>query len=219
MHAFLATSENVEAIKCFLKNTYPELRASHRIEIFSRACGYKSYAALRVHLLDIDQLPQTTSFSQENFEESAKEMGYSVKTLHRSSFVEEWIEMPDAMWRIFGSGNRQANKDWFQHCRRFGQPMVYIEHKKKSFELNWDCITIDARKDGHVRGPLSSELSRKCFLTFQEVASRQLGKSKAEFLGSSFVGSIRNLDFSTAVELAERFFCMMYDPLRDSKAA
>jgi hypothetical protein len=218
MAALLLIPDNIQFVKTALRQALPTVKSSHFSEALAFSAGYRTHAALLAAMENaLPARPILAEIHSERLSERIEALGYtgfagvSVDNAVRSS------ELPVRIWAAFPNGDIAANERWFRECQRRDIPNLRIERRRKYVELHWDCISIDPHGENHVQGDQGTELVRAMFQTYQSVAGRISGKSL--FSGSSFVGSVDRLFPELAYELADRFFAMLYEPMRDQSLA
>ncbi|MCP9230094.1 hypothetical protein NMG46_07515 [Mesorhizobium sp. LMG 17147] len=213
MTCMLVTSDNIDFAKAQLRAFLPQVRSSHLTEALACGLGYCTNAALLASVKS--NLPAWPILSQFDFGRISNRLaafGHGDLDLSSVSTVARSPMLPDRIWIEFTSGDVAANDRWFRECNKRGIPNLWIAKRRKCVEFRWDCISIDPQNEGHVQGDRAAALVREMFKTYQTIARRIPGKSL--FSGSSFVGSVDHLLPELAVEIADTFFSMLYEPMR-----
>lgn len=216
MAAILLTRDNIEFLKSESRRFLSGVRSSHLTEALAHGLGYRTHASLLASLTqNKERKPILAELDVQLFSERMASLGYlgfeygSVMAVPRSS------DLPDRIWLKFRRTDRAMNDSWFRECRDRNIPNVCIRTRRKYVELYWDCVSIDSRDEAHVQGERGSALMREMFKTYQGIARRIRGKS--DFFGSSFVGTVDDLLPELADDLADAFFAMLYQPMRQQR--
>ena len=213
MATILLTTTNIDFVKSQLRDQFPQIKSTHLTEAIASYAGFRTHAALIAACKAAPfDLPNIVILSETRFLHRLQELGCpifdgcDVNEICRSS------SLPLKMWVAFRNGDRDANNRWFQECRRRNIPNVCIRTRRKYVELYWDCVSIDPKCESHVQGKHGSDLVQEMFDTFQAIAKS--AKGKPIFMGNSFTGSIDRLLPELASELADKYFALLYEPMR-----
>lgn len=210
MAAIVLNQQNIDYVKRTLRARYPDVKPSHIVEAFAAAVGYRTFAAL---LADYKASPKNRPCARlivdNAFCSRLRDLGYPDCIADELPNIVRSNDLPLQCWREFPNRSLTDNNAWYRKCEQFDVPLVYIETRRKYVELQWDCITVDAREDTAVRED-RNQIMRNLYSDFQ----KQVGKSapgKPIFFGKAFTGSINNLESATAKNLADSIFLRLYN--------
>lgn len=217
MALLLLVPDNIEYVKSSIRDSFPQVRASHRAEALAAALGFRTYASLLASMGSAGETACARSVELARFSARTHELGYDAFDPAALIQIVRSSAMPVRPWTEFQKGDLQANNRWFYECQRRNVPLITIETRVKYVTLNWDCISRDPKFDTHLGEDRGAHLVRRMFATFQSLARHSPGK--AMFEGSSFVGSAENLVPDVARDLADAFYMMLSAPLIEGIAA
>ncbi|TPL78847.1 hypothetical protein FJ941_21375 [Mesorhizobium sp. B2-3-13] len=218
MASILLTLDNIDFVKSELRKAMPEAKSAHFTEALAFGAGYNTHAAMQAAIKT--STPQRPILAKINDERIASRL--TALGNHSSSAVSTKVAvrspaLPQRIWVEFRNGDIGANNYWYRECQKRDIPNLRISRRTKYVKLNWDCISLDGRSETHVMGESGSALGKTMFKTYQGIARRIPGKS--EFFGSSFVGSVDRLLPELAYDLADEFFAILYEPMRQQTLA
>jgi hypothetical protein len=213
MPAMLLNRRNLGAAKKALQTRLSETRSAHLTEAIAAGLGFRTHAALLARvvaeegrhdlLVDIDEVAFRTRLN---------ELGASDMDI--AMLGEVSADVPDRCFNEFSGNDRTSESAHFVACRHAGRPMVHLKYGARYVDLHWDCITINPAGEGYLFGPDNGAgFAKAMFARFRSLAQGSPGR--AEFLGSAFTGSVKNLHKPIARALAGDYFKMLYLPLRD----
>lgn len=218
MPIFFLTPNNCDFAKRAMRVRLMDVKSTHLTEALASVFGFRTHAAL-LAAMGISDVRRPTLVSVEPLRLRARlqELGYG--PIDETALIEtvRAPEMPVSAWREFRNRDLEANKTWFQECQRRDIPNVYIRLRTKYAEVNWDCISVDPHRDGHVREAAGSNLVDVMFRGYQALAKS--GPAKSVFFGSAFVGSVDCLSPDVARDIADDFFMRLYMPMVPRAAA
>jgi hypothetical protein len=215
MALLILTQENVDLVKLELRANLPQVASAHLTEALAAALGFRTNAALRTAIAaELERLPSTAFGDAESLNRRLSEFGYAICDPNILSNAIRQRMIYDRPYAEFKRGDVGANNAFFSLCQETSRPIVTIAMARQYAELQWDCITIDANHDAHVRDGACPELVRSMFARFQIRARGARGKP--DFCGSAFVGRVERLLPEAARDLAEDFFSMLYAPAHTS---
>jgi len=218
MPGILLSLDNLEFMKLASRPELPGMKSSHVTEALAFGLGYRTHAALLAAIRSAPSLrPILAHVDPVRLARRIVELGNAEIN---ADFIVETVRssnMPHPIWKEFAKGDLYANDRWFRECRDRNMPFICVERRRKYVKLGWDCISVDPNDEAHVRGRQGNELGRVMFKTFQTMARGTAGRPLYE--GSSFVGVIDGLLPELAYDIAETFFAMLYQPMREQAAA
>lgn len=216
MSSLFLTVANLSILKAELSRVLPDVRSSHRIEALASALGYRTYASLLASQQEADLFrPLFLPLDAAKFSVRLQSWGhqYAPEVFGHLAHLSDLIDRP---WIVVPRDNRTAIDRWFLDCQQRGVPTMFIVPRRKYARLEWDCITVHPDEEQHVRNREGNDLGRAMFKAFQSM-SRGLGRPFYD--ASSFVGHVDGLLPELAGKMADRFFHMLYDPLRKPRRA
>ena len=117
--------------------------------------------------------------------------------------------LPHSIYAAFKQGDRYNSH--YHRCSRHRRPMMMVKMACIYAELEWDCITV------HPGEEAGDQLANIMFNLFQARAKDAPGNPL--FCGSAFTGIIKKFLPTTARQLAEDYFGLLYSPLLEPQAA
>lgn len=207
MPIFLVTDDNIEFAKAELRQAWPNVRASHRLEAFAAALNFRTYASMLAVSKQAVAFPPIASLVQDGFSSRLAQLGYPAIDDDALSRILRSRSLPLLPWVEFKSGDRASNERWFRECNLRDIPNIRIEMRTKYAELHWDCISQDSKHDD----TRDADLSRALFACFQ--ARSYPGPGRPMYLGSAMVGSIERLLPEVARDIADDYFKFLMKPI------
>lgn len=213
MPAILLTEDNLRFAKGALRKRLPHVKSAHLTEVFAASVYYKTNASLRAALANpVSDWPRFAYFNAGKFNERLNELGYDSASETVVAEVAHSVEMPMKPWIELANNDLQAINRWFRVCSSWDVPLVYLETRRKYAKLTWDCITVQSKSiDAPLDGDSGSNLGGIMFRAFQHYVKHD--SPRAEFFGSSFVGTIDRLSFETARIIADAYCAILYREL------
>lgn len=213
MPIFLVTDDNIEFAKAEVRQAWPDVRTSHRLEAFAAALNFRTYASMLAVSKQVVAFPSIASLVQDRFSSRLAQLGYLAVDESALSRIPRSTAVPLLPWVEFKSGDRASNERWFRECKRRDIPNIRIEMRTKYAELHWDCISQDSRHDDS----RDADLSRAMFACFQ--ARSYPGPGRPIYQGSAIVGSIERLLPEVARDIADDYFKFLMKPIKETPAA
>ncbi|MCV6575117.1 MAG: hypothetical protein OIF58_05215 [Cohaesibacter sp.] len=212
------TRDNFAFLKSQLRSQLSEIKSSHISEAIAACANFKTYAAfIAACKSNLQHKPHVVELAEKRFYARLHELGYADCSTVDIDAICRSPNLPEKMWVAFTSTDSNANNRWFAECQKRNIPNVCIHQRRKYVELRWDCISIDAECDNHVKGDRGSQLVSEMFEAFQKICKGT--GNKALFEGSSFVGTVDNVSKEMAYALADQFFIMLYEPIKEQPLA
>ncbi len=212
MSMMLFTDANVAYLKRHIRAQFPQLKSGHLSEAIAFSAGFRTHAALTAAIKE--QAHGRDFLIGMNAGQLAlrlRELGYPIAGIGDLETITQANDLPQRLYVVTKRSEQYLRDRWFHECRDRNIPFLYIERKTKYVRVHWDCISLDSANEAHVTGDDGTSLGRLMFSNFQRIARQRPGKAFYE--GSSFVGSVKDLEPKLAHEMAETFFAMLYLPL------
>lgn len=215
MSLIILSADNWRAAKASLHAELPHIRSSHLAEAMAAGIGELTHAAVVQALRNDDARPELRKRSDLDFIRRLRELGYSgaVEGHLARAFAPDAV--PHAPYTFFARADRAANDRHYHFCNRLGRPMVMVRMARSYAEIEWDCITVDPREEDYLHDLPGEQLMRIMFNLFQARAKGAPGKPI--FCGSAFTGTATKLLPTTARQLAEDYFQLLYGPLLEPR--
>lgn len=214
MAIFILHTDNLTACKEALRALLPNVRSSHLTEAIAAGLGFQTNASLVAKLKgEGAALPDIARVDDGSFAARLVEFGYANPPAIALTALVRSAVIPDKPSVEFRDRDRAANDAHFYECQHLGRPMVMVRAARLYATLEWDCITVDANREGYLfEMDNGGSFGRRLFSQYQARAAGRAPKS--HYLGGSFTGWIKKLPIDIARDLADDYFCMLYLPLR-----
>ena len=212
MSMMLFTDANVAFLKRGIREQFPQIKSGHLSEAIAFSAGFRTHAALIAAMkAQSNGRDFLVGMNAGQLALRLRELEYPIASIGDLETFTHAEDLPNRMYVVTKRAEHYLRDRWFYECRDRNIPFLYIERKTKYVRLHWDCISLDPANEAHVTGDAGTALGRLMFSNFQRIARQRPGKAFYE--GSSFVGSVKDLEPKVAHEMAETFFAMLYLPL------
>ncbi len=218
MFPIILSDENWRVGKASLHAALPAVRSSHLAEAIAAGLGERQHANIVPRLQPDTQGHAALKLGlDELFVRRLAELGYKNIAAGHFEAAFKGTALPHSVYAAFKRGDRLGNDRHYHRCSRHRRPMLMVKMARTYAELEWDCITVHPDEDDYLHNGAGDELAKIMFNLFQARAKGAPGEPL--FFGSAFTGTIKKLLPSTARQLAEDYFRLLYSPLIDLQSA
>lgn len=212
MFPIILSDENWRVGKASLHAKLPAVRSSHLAEAIAAGLGARQHASVVPRLQpDARGHDALVLGRDELFVERLAELGYQGVARGHFEVAFKGTALPHPIYAAFKQGDRLSNNSHYHRCSRHKRPMIMVRAARAYAELEWDCITVDPKEEAYLHDEAGRQLLNIMFNLFQARATGAPGMPI--FLGSAFTGTIKKLIPTTANQLAEDYFRLLYSPL------